>query len=392
MKVHNTTTEKNTDIGDIKDYKRKEKLKKRVQFLIIVFSVVMGVILIYLNRDTVFEPLRGIFSKVTTTTDDEAGFPVNLPSSSDYHMNLLGNGFSLLTDTYLYTYSGDGVQNFALQHGYVNPACCTNSKRVLIYDKGGHSFALYNWSSEIYKQTVENEVIVSAYISQNEYTAIVTSGNQYSNVVYIYDGNGRWVYTHRYIEEKVMQAAFSPDERYLYLTLAKSEEGDIITEVVKYEIGKGEVWSIEIADSISFALISQPDSVTVITDEKISYIDAKTGALKSNYEYSGILGDYDIGTNNDVFLFQNNSEKTEMIVILDKKGTVVTSSLAENRVKDIKIDDQGVVALTGDGVTVYDSRLSKLATHEYEDEYVEFIKLHSNLLLMGVNYIDCKRI
>ncbi len=350
-------------------------------------------ILVYLNRDTIFEPLRGIFSRVTTTTDDEAGFPVNMPSSTDYKFNELGDGFSLLTDTYLYTYNGEGVQNFALQHGYVNPVCDTNSKRVLIYDKGGYNFALYNRTSEIYKQSIEDEVIVSAFLSENEYSAVVTSGGQYSNVVYIYNGNGEELYAYNYIDEKVMQVVFSPDERYLYVSLAKSHDGDIVTKVAKYEIGndEGQLWNTEITDSISFELSFINDKVMVVTDEKIISIDSSNGTVISTYGYKGTLSDYYLGSVNCVFVLRNNSEKNE-ILMMDDSCFLMADISTDDKIKDITIDGEEVVILTNKGVVLYDMNLSKISSYGYEDEYVQMIKNGSNILLMGGSHIDCKKI
>lgn len=353
----------------------------------------MAGILVYLNRDTIFEPLRGIFSRVTTTTDDEAGFPVNMPSSTDYKFNCLGDGFSLLTDTYLYTYNGEGVQNFALQHGYVNPVCDTNSKRVLIYDKGGYDFALYNKTSEIYKQSIEDEVIVSAFLSENEYSAIVTSGGHYSNVIYIYNGNGEELDVYKYIDEKVMQIAFSPDERYLYVALAKSQEGDIVTRVSKYEIGndEGHLWNCEITDSISFELSFTNDKVLVITDEKITSVNSADGTVLSSYEYKGTLNDYYIENSNCVLILRNNSEKSK-ILMMDDSCSVVADISTDDKIKDVAIDDEKVVVLTSKGVVLYDLNLDMISNRDFEDEYIQMIKNGSNLLLMGGSHIDCIKI
>ncbi len=352
----------------------------------------MAGVLVYLNRDTIFEPLRGIFSRVTTTTDDEAGFPVNMPSSTDYRFNELGDGFSLLTDTYLYTYNGGGVQNFALQHGYVNPVSDTNSKRVLIYDKGGYDFALYNRTSEIYKQSIEDEVIVSAFLSENEHVAVVTSGGQYSNVIYIYNGNGNERDVYKYIDEKVMQVTFSPDERYLYVTLAKSHGGDIATRVVKYEIGndEGHLWNTEISDSISFELSITDDNVMVVTDEKITSINSANGDVLSSYGYKGTLGDYYIDNGKCVFVLKNNSEKNE-ILMMDGNCNVVADIATDDKIKDVVIDNEEVAVLTNKGIVLYDMSLNKISNHDFEDEYVQMIKNGSDILLMGGNHIDCKK-
>ncbi|MBQ8790274.1 MAG: hypothetical protein IJZ51_03060 [Ruminiclostridium sp.] len=393
MKVHESEKEKNTDIGDIKEYKKKQRSKKNLKFLIfvIILAVVIGVVIV--NRDAIFEPLRGIFSKVTTTTDDEAGFPVKMPSSTGYSFDRLSDGFSLMTDTYLCTYDQEGTQIFAFQHGYVNPVCDYNNNSVLIYDKGGHSLALYSKTSEIYKQSTENEIIVTAAIGYGGYTAAVTSGGQYPNAVYVYDGYGKKVYTRRYIDEKVMQAVISPDNRYLYVSLIKSVDGDIITDIVKHEINGEEVWSKEISDSLSFDISVSDNSVVVVTDEKICYLSTEDGSYLSDaYEYKGVLKDYDIArTHRGVFLF-DSPDKSELIVVMDGNGSIMATQVQEQKIKDVTLGDNEILLLTEDNVRVYDNEMNELSVSELDKGYIQIEQHGDGVLLMGGNTIDYQKV
>ena len=142
-------TEKNNDINDVSLYRKKKKKAKRIRNLIILLVVILALIPVWIYRDTIFEPLRGIASRISTTTAQSEGYPISLTGRNDYSFCPLGDGFSLLSDTYLYSYNENGGQNFALQHGYVHPMTVSNSKRVVIYDKGGHDFSLFNKTSEI---------------------------------------------------------------------------------------------------------------------------------------------------------------------------------------------------------------------------------------------------
>lgn len=392
MKVHESEVEKNTDIGDIEKYKKKQRYKKLIKFLIIVLVLSVGVALVVINREVIFEPLRGIFSKVTTTTDDEAGFPVNMPSSKDYKFDRLSDGFALLTDTYLCSYDSEGTQTFAIQHGYINPLCSFNEKSVLIYDKGGMNFALYSKTSEIYKKSAENEIIVTASIGQGGYAAVVTSGGQYPNTIYVYDGNGNRKYTCRYIEEKVMQATISPDNRYMYITLVKSVNGDVITEVIKHEINGKEIWSTEISDSLSFDISVSDENIIVITDEKICHIDTENGDISSTYNYKGTLSDYDISAEHEsIFLFEN-SDKNETVVVMDKEGGLTATRVYEEKIKDAEIVGGELLILTENEIRRYDTSLNELSAENTDKGYVRTVRIDAGILLMSGNTIDLKKV
>ena len=244
--------QQNSDINDVTLYRKKKKRAKLIRNLIILLVIVAAAVPIWIFRDTIFEPLRGIASKIPTTTTDSTGYPIDLSGRSDYSFYSMSDSFALLSDTYLYSYSAEGGQIFALQHGYVNPMAASNAKRIVIYDKGGHDFSLFNKTSRIYNLSIQDEVIVSVFLGSSEHTAVVTTGGRYSNVIYVYDGNGKWQYTQRFIDENIMQAAFSDDNRYLYITRVCSESGNIVTKLSKYDIsGEGsEIWSAVIGDCV----------------------------------------------------------------------------------------------------------------------------------------------
>lgn len=383
--------EKNSDINDVSLYRKKKKKAKRIRTLIILLVIVAALIPVWIYRDTIFEPLRGIASRIQTTTTESAGYPISLTGRSDYTFCSMNDSFALLSDTYLYSYNENGGQNFALQHGYVHPMAVSNSKRVMIYDKGGHDFSLFNKTSEIYKGSIEDEVIVSVFLSNSEHTAVVTSGGRYSNVIYVYDGSGKWLYTQRFIDDNVMQVAFSDDNRYIYVTRVTSDNGDIVTKLSKYDIsGDGtELWSQTISDCVSLALSINSNILTVTGDSEILTYNSDSGELIGYYSYQGTIENFDTSTSQKVFVIDDYTDDGKKLILLNEKCEITASVAVTADVKRIRVGDNAITVMTESDMTQYDYSLESVKKTLLTDSYSDFIKVGGSILLMGYDSLDC---
>lgn len=384
-------TEKNNDINDVSLYRKKKKKAKRIRNLIILLVVILALIPVWIYRDTIFEPLRGIVSRISTTTAQSEGYPISLTGRNDYSFCPLGDGFSLLSDTYLYSYNENGGQNFALQHGYVHPMTVSNSKRVVIYDKGGHDFSLFNKTSEIFKQNIPDEVIVSVFLGSSEHTAVVTSGGRYSNVIYVYDGSGKWLYTQRFIDDNVMQVAFSDDNRFIYVTRVTSDNGDIVTKLSKYDItGDGtELWTQTISDCVTLSLSVNGGTLTVTGDSEIRTYNTDSGELIGNYSYQGTIENFDALSSKKAFVLDNYTDGGKKLILLDEKCEVTAQAEVSSDVKRIRVVDNSVVIMTESDITQYDYSLVSVKKTLLKDSYSDFIKVGGSILLMGYDSLDC---
>ncbi|MBQ2798463.1 MAG: hypothetical protein IJF09_03680, partial [Ruminiclostridium sp.] len=193
-------------------------------------------------------------------------------------------------------------------------------------------------------------------------------------------------------DEKVMQATISPDNRYVYITLVKSVNGDVITEVIKHEINGEEIWSTEISDSLSFDISVSDENMIVITDEKICHIDTENGDISSTYNYKGTLSDYDISAEREsVFLFEN-SDKNETVVVMDKEGGLTATRVYEEKIKDAEIVGGEILILTENEIRRYDTSLNELSAENTEKGYVKTVRIDAGILLMSGNTIDLKKV
>lgn len=385
---------KQKTLNDIVAYRKKRKAKRNLFRFSMFLLLVAGIVLIWINAETVFEPLRGIASKIETKTSDEVGFPVNLPGSATYSFRKFGNSFTLLTDTYLYNFNSDGGQNYASRHGYTNPIQRTSDRRVLVYDKSSYEFSLYNRTSKIYELTLEDR-IVYGNLSNGDYSAIVTDSSIYSNVVYIYDGNGNWKYTRKFVDENVMQVAFSSNQKYIYVTTIGALHGDIISNVYKFNLevaGEAE-WKYTFTNnSIPCSLNVYDDVIIVIYDNACVSLNTETGDLNGVYSFSGTL------------LYPSSSQKLTALLINEiSTNKVVMISLNENceflsslavavNAVGVLAENDAIYELEGNMIYKYDEDLNQLSSLELDDEYSAFIKSGQNIYMLGYDTVQKERI
>ena len=385
-------TEKNNDINDVSLYRKKKKKAKRIRNLIILLVVILALIPVWIYRDTIFEPLRGIASRISTTTAQSEGYPISLTGRNDYSFCPLGDGFLTAQrhiSLFRITRTADRILPYST--AMFHPMTVSNSKRVVIYDKGGHDFSLFNKTSEIFKQNIPDEVIVSVFLGSSEHTAVVTSGGRYSNVIYVYDGGGKWQYTQRFIDDNVMQVAFSDDNRFIYVTRVTSDNGDIVTKLSKYDItGDGtELWTQTISDCVTLSLSVNGSTLTVTGDSEIRTYNTDSGEPIGNYSYQGTIENFDALSSKKAFVLDNYTDGGKKLILLDEKCEVTAQAEVSSDVKRIRVVDNSVIVMTESDITQYDYSLVSVKKTLLTDSYSDFIKVGGSILLMGYDSLDC---
>ena len=340
------------------------------------------------------EPLRGIASKIETKTSDEVGYPIKLSGSASYYFDSFGENFSLLTDTYLYTYNIDGGQNFAFRHGYSNPIQCTNSKRVLLYDKDYYSFSLFNRTRQLYSETLEDKIVFSS-LGGDDSAAVVTNSDRYSNIIYVYDGQGQWRYTRKYIDENVMNVQFSADERYIYVCVMGVENGEIYTSISKYDITSetDAIWSYKLQrSSLPVKMYVKNGRVCVLYNDYGISLSEPDGSLIGQKEFLGTVQCCDYGGTNLGLIYLDSSNNKKILTVLNSEMTVLATKTVSPNINRI-ISDGGRIYVVESGVLCgYDSNGEKAAEKQLSEEYSSFIKIGNAVLLLSYNSVDLEEI
>ncbi|MBD5082007.1 MAG: hypothetical protein HDT44_09630 [Ruminococcaceae bacterium] len=376
--------------ADIEEYRKKVKQRKLLVKLIVILALILGFFILLLNLSDIMDSLKGIASKIDTKTSNDVGYPIKLSGSASYAFEDFGENFSLLSDTYLYTYNLDGGQNYALKHSYSKPVHCANSKRILLYDKDYNDFSLYSKTRLIYKGSVE-EKIVFGTISNKETVAIVTNSDKYSNNVYIYNGNGEWKYTRKFLNENVMNVGFSSDDRYIYVVTLGAENGDIYSTVYKYDTTNesDEVWSYRLTKaSIPLKVMVKKNRVCIIYDNYAVSLNEADGSLQGEKEFQGTVTCFDNSDSVIGLIYYDSSSNKDVLMSFDYDMKNIAGIVVDPSVNKLITDNNTMYIIQSGKITGYNSEMKITAEKQVSDDCVSFVKIGSTFLLLGYNSIE----
>lgn len=376
--------------ADLEEYRKKVKQRKLLVKLVVFLVLFFCFFALILNIDNIIDSLKGVASRIDTKTSTDVGYPIKLSGSASYSFESFGENFSLLSDTYLYTYNLDGGQNYALKHSYSKPVHCCNSKRILLYDKDYNNFSLYSKTRLIYKGSVEEKIVFGA-ISSGDSVAIVTNSDKYSNIVYVYDGNGEWKYTRKFLNENVMNVGFSSNDRYIYVVTLGAENGDIFSSIYKYDTTDESeaIWSYKLTkSSIPLNVIVNKNRVCVVYDNYALSLNESDGSLQGEKELQGTVTCLDNSDSMIGLIYYDSSSNKNILVSLDYDVKVNTSGIVNPNINKVIVDGNTMYIIQSGKLTGVDSAMKTVAEKQISEDCVSFIKIDNSFLLLGYNNIN----
>lgn len=397
MKVPEKTTENKENnerpqekTSDLVAYRKKRKQRANTIKLAVIGGILILVVVIAANFNSIIEPFRGIASQINNKTSSDVGFPVQLPGSATYSFSRFGNDFLLLTDTYLYTFNTSGGQNYAFRHGCTNSVQTANDKRILLYDKGYYEFSLFSHTSRIYENTTE-EKIVYGTLSSNDMAAIVTTSSRFSNELYVYDGGGDWKYKRKFTDENVMNVVFSGDERYIYVTTIGVENGEIYSAIYRFDINSSEdeIWRYQVnSSSIPCEIYCANSIVTVAYDNMTVAVTESTGELINAVTFSGELLAVDFSGSATAVLYAESATNKTVLAMLDSQNNLMGKKTVNVLANRVVLDGDSAYLLESDGICIYNRNAELQKTVETVEEYSSFIKIDNYVYLLGYDCVQ----
>lgn len=377
-------------VTDLVEYRKKRRRKKAVTKLVVVLAVFVLAVVIAANFNAIVEPFRGIASKIDTKTSDDVGFPIKLSGSASYSFERFGDGFSLLTDTYLYTYRMDGGQNYAVRHSYSKPVRCSNSSRILLYDKDYSSFSVYNKTRLVYSHTVE-EKIICAFLGDKDSAAIVTNSDRYSNIIYIYDGSGEWRYTRKFIDENITGIHFSSDERYIYVAAVGAENGEMYSVIYKYDITNetDAVWSYKRKGaSIPLNIYLKKGNVCVLYDNYGVSLKESDGSLVGEKTFTGTVLCCDSSDSAMGIIYLDSASNKKVLTAVDYEMNAVSSKTVSTNINVLCADGDRFYIVQSGELLGFNTDMETVTEEPLSDDYVSFVKIGNSVLFLGYNTVD----
>lgn len=365
--------------------KQQQKLKKMRTFLVLLI-VIFIVFMLYLFKDSVFQPLKGIAGKIVNS--ETGSFPVQLPGSASYGFDSADDVISLLTDTYLYTYSADGAYIESFQHKYSNPKQKTYENRIMLYDKGGKTFSTYSKNKQIYEKTTDENIIFGT-IGINNTVAVITSSANYAGILTIFTQDGLSFYTWKSYNS-LMAATFNSDASKAFTADITTEAGEFISKIncLSFTNSTGPEWTAEVKGAIPYGLYIIKQGLLAVYDDRAVLLNEMTGEVLGEYDFSQKLANYAIGKDSAVLLFSDTLTNGKNAVLLGGGLNPVAVTVPQNGGEKFIYSGDEILLLSGSSLEVFDENLVSQKLISLNDSFSSLISIDGKIILLGYDCLE----
>ena len=312
-------------------------------FAFVVLSFLTNSNLItYQNFYHFFQDLNASAERVDIFEHDS----VSYSTDEEQSFTLYRKGLAVAGNTGVTIFSATGRQ--LVSHGiqYNDPVAVGSGKYLLVYERGGKQYSLYNANTQMHTGETEYPILGAAVSNSGMY-ALISSASDANSAVYLY--NNRFALINIYKKGgNVLDAAISADGRRIALLTVSPSEGGVSTSVMLAEPGKGEAIAERvIASSLGIRChFTEADKLVVLTTTGLGYL-SNSGELEFFYDFEGkIPAVADICEDGVAICLKKSaiSEKN-IIIIFDKSGKIVYNDVIPENISSLAYRE-GVLFMT----------------------------------------------
>lgn len=269
-------------------------------------------------------------------------------------------GILSVTESSVTFYSETGDRKWSADIQISSPVLEVAGNFILVFEKNGKKFTLYNADKKIYTKNAEGTIKTGGVSSSGD-AVIVFERDNYKGSVSVYNKSGEEVYLWNSGKYSILDADISASRR-LAVSLLSTDEG-VSSKIYFFDIGKSDVdSSTDLEDSIAFDIVFDGDVLNAFTDNSIAGISSKADVKwKYNSENKNITR-YSMTSGGTKVVAFDNKNVSEIALISAggaEKGNIKTEVLPD--VLDISNDR----ILYNDGRTLILTNLSGEILYKY---------------------------
>ncbi|MBE6699214.1 MAG: hypothetical protein E7584_03110, partial [Ruminococcaceae bacterium] len=290
-------------------------------FAFVVLSFLTNTNLItYQNFYHFFQDLNASAERVDIFSNDS----VSYSTDEEQSFTLYRKGLAVAGNTGVTIFSATGRQ--LVSHGiqYNDPVAVGSGKYLLVYERGGKQYSLYNANTQMHAGETEYP-ISGAAVSDSGMYALISSASDANSAVYLY--NNRFSLINIYKKSgNVLDAAISADGRRIALLTVTPRDGGVSTSVMLARPGEAEaIAEQKIASSLGLQChFTDSGKLAALCTTGLAYL-SNDGELEFFYDFEKKIPTTADLCADGVAICLKKSEISEknIIIIFDKSGKIV---------------------------------------------------------------------
>ncbi len=349
-------------------------------FAFVVFAFLTNTNLItYQNFYHFFQDLNASAERVDIFSHDSLSYPTDQEQS----FTIYRKGLAVAGNTGVTIFSATGRQ--LVSHGiqYNDPVAVGSGKYLLVYERGGRQYSLYNANTQMH--TGETEYPISgAAISDSGMYAIISSASDANSAVYLY--NNRFALINIYKKGgNVLDAAISADGHRIALLTVTPSEGGVSTSVMLAEPGKGTAIAENvIASSMGISChFTDEGKLAALCTTGVAYL-SENGTVEFFHDFEGkIPTTADLsGSGVAVCLKKTAISEKNIIIIFDKSGKIVYNDVIPQSINSLAYREGALFWTDHAGVSRLDVASGRIDFEEYATDGKKLLALDSKEVLL----------
>lgn len=349
-------------------------------FAFVVLSFLTNTNLItYQNFYHFFQDLNASAERVDIFSHDSVSYPTN----DEQSFTLYRKGLAVAGNTSVTIFSATGRQ--LVSHGiqYNDPVAVGSGKYLLVYERGGKQYSLYNANTQMYSGETEYP-ISGATVSDSGMYALISSASDANSAVYLY--NNRFSLINIYKKGgNVLDVAISADGHRIALLTVIPNAGSVSTSVMLAKPGEGSaIAEKQIASSLGLRChFTESGKLAVLCSTGVAYLSGN-GELEFFYDFGGkIPAAADICKDGIAICLKKSaiSEKN-IIIIFDKSGKIVYNSVVPNNINSLAYRDKVLFWSDYSGVSRLDLNSGQIDFEEFLTDGKKLLAVNDKEILL----------
>ena len=282
------------------------------------------------------------------------------------------NQFCAISTDGLRIFQGYNAEESFFSMASESPVLLSAQRFLLAYDYGKNFINVFN-SNGLVKNIIYDYPVQCASLNDSGYFAVATGARGYKGNVLVYDRNMNTVFQWLISDGYVGDIALSPSNAELCGALVIPDGGKISTNLVLYKLDSENPFkTVSLQDTMIIDVAyKDPNLIAAVSPTAFFLYDGK-GEQVQTYTYSGgYLWTYSLEARRyNVFCTAQNVLGENITVhVVDNTGAEVSRFSVAASVKDVEVNDQGIVLLTS----------SKLLHMDFEGQLLAEVDVFSDV-------------
>ena len=363
------------------------------RYLLLCILVLTLALIAIVNRDNInMDNLRRFFAKIdigVSASSEQDGTQINLSYEEDVRVSSFKDGLAHLTPSELTVLDNQGTVFLTAKTGFGCPELISGKRYIVCYDRGGTKLLVTNSFAVVFEKTMPEDIF-SVSLSDENYLAVITTGNGYKNSLYVYNDSFEEIFVWHSNERYLLSAAVSPDNKTVSLICYNVKDGGKTPELVGIHLDEEQIaWHTELSGLPLDMRYKSAGNIALLYGDRLEFFSGK-GESGKNYVFpKNYLQAFFFDGDHTVLLLSGSKRGASTLYSINERGKESAVFEMGAHVQNIDVRENRVVLLDEESVRVYSLASKRVISERKAPSGVQSVSFAGKNCLLDIYGTYC---